>query len=427
MPENIVLFPKFSEDENSPTQGAYVRFSRFIVDDREGVVIGAAFDGIVAAWMDQNLETAADIFFENAPLIYLEVLSRTWNGRDWPPFEEMPEESRWHYFRTRRSGDGVVLRYHSGVRAPVRLSLEEIGEIPRVVLDRLTDIASLDSIPDTELDEISAIITPKACKDRLEGVLVYDVGQGNCNALLSDNLPLIYFDFGGGCGSHRKTFPGTLRSFCLKSKPPVILSHWHEDHWSSAERDSRVIYHNWIVPRQTIGLRARKLAYLIGKHGRLLIWPNKTPYRNFGAIEIAQCTGTLFNDSGLALTIASNEVDDEYLLLPGDAHYAHIPNATKRKFRGIVASHHGGVIRVPGIPAPSSTHHRICYSYGKPNSHNHPNKNTVSAHKAAGWVNQSETANNGLPRGNAGIFWNNQTLPVKLSCKLHRPDIVISK
>src|SRR5579871_3626379 len=90
-------------------------------------------------------------------------------------------------------------------------------------------------------------IFPSASQGQLEHVLlptgahnhcgaVYDVGQGNCNAILGGNHfthhPILYFDMGGGVLNNAHTYPNALGSLCGFMHPPVVLSHWDWDHWS---------------------------------------------------------------------------------------------------------------------------------------------------------------------------------------------------
>lgn len=73
-------------------------------------------------------------------------------------------------------------------------------------------------------------------------VAVYDVGQGNCNAIVDQNsYPRIFFDYGWAPNFHAKSRPSLpLQLHCLDFcvTAPVVLSHWDMDHWSYAIKSS---------------------------------------------------------------------------------------------------------------------------------------------------------------------------------------------
>lgn len=64
-----------------------------------------------------------------------------------------------------------------------------------------------------------------------KGVAVYDVGQGNWQAILHGKTgqPFAYVDAGGGVLYNSKTFPKDFKR--PPAVPLVILSHWDWDHW----------------------------------------------------------------------------------------------------------------------------------------------------------------------------------------------------
>ena len=59
---------------------------------------------------------------------------------------------------------------------------------------------------------------------RADAAAVYDVGQGNANALLeSSGMPVLYYDLGGGVLGNRHTFPSpsaTCTSTGIPGTPP---------------------------------------------------------------------------------------------------------------------------------------------------------------------------------------------------------------
>jgi hypothetical protein len=70
----------------------------------------------------------------------------------------------------------------------------------------------------------------------VHAVAVYDVGQGSCSALLGRSFPRLYFDLGRGSNGDARTFPDGFTGLCTTIQPPVVLSHWHVDHWAMANR-----------------------------------------------------------------------------------------------------------------------------------------------------------------------------------------------
>jgi len=90
---------------------------------------------------------------------------------------------------------------------------------------------------------------------------IFNVGQGNlCAFANADNLPIAYFDMGGGFGANRFTYPNTLR-LCRTTHTPVILSHWDIDHFETALRSNHSHSFQWFVPNQPLGLTHFILAY----------------------------------------------------------------------------------------------------------------------------------------------------------------------
>jgi hypothetical protein len=183
-----------------------------------------------------------------------------------------------------------------------------------------------------------------------------------------------YFDFGGGVAGNTKTFPKRLKTFCFCLDPPIILSHWDHDHWSSEGRDTRVHSSTWIVPRQTMkqSKRAPHHAALItsiqSNGGAVLIWPNQLSTKLVEQIRINRCTGVSKNSSGLAIeAFPPPGISGKPVLLPADAGYADLPTyPAQGAHDAIVCPHHGGSSNSPTVPSPPARkYQRLIYSYGK--------------------------------------------------------------
>ena len=256
-------------------------------------------------------------------------------------------------------------------------------------LDAVFDIAHLDDARENDL------------RRALEGpihdsVAVYDVGQGNCNAVLNGcGIPSLYFDFGGGVLGHRNTYPKGLSDFCFTEFPSIVLSHWDWDHWSSAmrTRGARVSATHctvpWIVPRQRLGPVHRGF---LAQLRNFLIWPMTLRSLQVGNVVVCRCHGpkTNRNHSGLALRFRPEWSLGDGVLLTGDCDYPHLPISlvNGRQYDVIVIPHHGGNLRprsVPPSPPTGASYVRWCVSCGGSNQYGHPSQSAISAHTSAGW------------------------------------------
>ncbi|MBO9506901.1 MULTISPECIES: hypothetical protein [unclassified Thalassospira] len=311
------------------------------------------------------------------------------------PTDEIEERGNWYLLEF--ANDGIPVDQYFGLFSPpVSRVIASPQRVSAEFEKSLGDCFDLDDIKDATVSDIKKTLNPSC--NSVEGVAVYDVGQGNCNALLRNvysPAPTLYFDFGGGALANQSTFPTKLRHFCKSLKQPVILSHWDWDHWSSAQRDSGILQHTWIVPRQTLGAVHRTLAANIDSKGKLLIYPNNIGSIRVGSVELIKCQGRGRNHSGLAL-IATHQILDRRILLPGDARYNVIPNCLSRAitaFTALVAPHHGADMRFRRVPGPDYCgFNRIVYSYGPQNTFYHPRQITIDRHKDEDWDHKLETA-----------------------------------
>ena len=279
----------------------------------------------------------------------------------------------------------------------------------------LSAFFGIDDIEDSSEDEIlSAIGVP----DR-DAAVVYDVGQGNCNAVVgSDQAPQVYFDFGGGVIGHSNTYPSGLTDFCFAKNPSIVLSHWDWDHWSSAQRtksaagNANAIAAPWIVPRQRLGPVHRGF---FAKLGTVKIWPNTLAQVHVGGVTIQKCTGPRSNrnHSGLAMVFEPSWAQASGVLFTGDCDYRFIPATlgNQSTFDALVVPHHGGR-HLPNthIPQPAlgAQYLRLCISCGRPNQYGHPDAGTINQHVASGWATTSHlhtSTRTQTPPGPAGHIW----------------------
>lgn len=245
---------------------------------------------------------------------------------------------------------------------------------------KLKSIFSLDHIEESSEETIIKVF------ENLKGefLATYNVGQGSCSAACDkDGMPLVYFDIGGGSIANANSYPKDL-SLCSCSIPPIVLSHWHVDHWISALKTKKFMNSVWLVPNQNLSADALKIALQLKLKGKLLVYPSHVNKINVDGGTIFKCTGTSQNDSGLAFL---SNTGDYLTLLPGDAKYIFLP--ISHSINNLVVSHHGGANQtVPPQKKPSPNCH--IYSYGINNTYNHPLPQTVSLHSNY-WRNRIDT------------------------------------
>jgi hypothetical protein len=297
----------------------------------------------------------------------------------------------------------AALHYLNLYGPPDEQSIRSVRPLPD--LDKeLARRTSMDQVADASEEAFEHALPPV----RVDAAAAYDVGQGNCNALLQDAVPRLYFDFGGGVIGNRRSFPAALGAFCLRGDPPIVLSHWDWDHWSSANRQPEAYKRTWIVPRQQKTLRPVHSTFLgrLLQHGRVLVWPDSLQVFSRDDYRLVKCVGSprSTNDSGLAL-FAEHDAGNEKLrmLFPADANYDFIPTGCDTPLVALVAAHHGADTGARQIPRPASDDATLVFSYGVDNSYSHPSPAGRAAH--SGWRHVLETAHRSPDLGHAHLYW----------------------
>ena len=184
------------------------------------------------------------------------------------------------------------------------------------------------------------------------------------------------------------TFPSTLKNFCFTNRPPILLTHWDFDHWSSAHRDASSLNSTWIAPRQPVGPTHVALMASIMNTGKLYLLSPTFPSGWRNHLYMERCTGKGRNHSGIALTLSEKPKGvGQLMLFPGDARYDYIPSfATTKHYLSVVAPHHGGDMKKRLAPAcPRVSASRLAYSFGCGNSFHHPRSMTRTDHHNQGW------------------------------------------
>lgn len=277
-------------------------------------------------------------------------------------------------------------------------------------------VAALDQ-PIGETATTALIQSLLAPLDQMDpSVAVLDVGQGAAAYIGQDagGLPQLYFDIGGGESNNQHTWPNDGVQWCFTLSPPIILSHWHRDHYAGAtygtsDEVRNALRQTWIAPDQRVGAKSKRLqAQILTEGGRLILWPSALPAVHTGRISIGRASGGAHNDSGLVLLL--NSADGRFSLLPGDAGYQYIDPSIRTRYESqglktLVVAHHGGLLdrKAPmNVPTPDGRPHSTAvYSAGHRNSHGHPSQ-LGSYHKALWKIVGTDNRTVGSPAKHLG-------------------------
>lgn len=384
----------------------------------------ARLDCVGAAWFDGRAE-ADDLSSEVSswPLAIIEV-SLPPEERGLKSAFRLRQEGQWWRVRFEAAGELRSLRFSNLFGEGEEGAVSTVDEVDYEKLAQLRKHFSIRRVPLLSEGELNRFLRGRTQPDFV-GVL--DVGQGNFNGLWeSHGAALLYFDAGGGVTQHAKTFPSRFVP-CTVPSPPVFLSHWDWDHWSSGARFPYLQKGIWIVPDQApLGAIHAAFAIKLMLRGTVRRWPSAWRRRTRGRIEIERCTGTSRNGSGLALRVRGKSTSGsaEDVLLTGDADYSEVPSVNRSSgsvAHAVVVPHHGGKAHGhPGVtvhPAGKQTGRHV-YSYGRPNHYGHPHKSTEQDHLAAGWSTSGrrDTAARGKRPQHIAITWSSATATPQCGC-----------
>lgn len=326
--------------------------------------------------------------YDSAPLSVLEL-----TNYPLPPF---PEELKagdiaWFEFGYSKSneneGDAIIYFNMFSPGSSVKIEYYEPRSIGWAGNSPCGDDGWLTKSLDFKMETKKEIKTVLSCVKSDNGVVLYDVGQGACQAVIDDDgFPSLYIDFGGGVLGNEKTFPTEYNGFCFSQNPAIILSHWDWDHWSSAYRFGNALSAQWIAPSIPQKPVQQAFAAHLYSLGNLAIIADDFPgCLRSGVIRIERCTGKTVNDSGLAVTVFQRKGKSRNCLIPGDSTYKFIPSVLKgEKFSSLCMTHHGGRLHSKVLPKPKQSGKLVC-SVGAGNSYRHPFLNTIEAHTSYGW------------------------------------------
>ena len=271
----------------------------------------------------------------------------------------------------------------------------------------------------------------------ITGVKVLDFGQGDCNAVVTDQgKPVVLFDMGGGKHTGSRTHPWhtawnahgcRAKVLDVSLKPTVVLSHWDGDHYStgwyitnSANLTTKVVPVTapvkdlqWLVPRQC--KHPSKLEF-VAQLTNVRCWPGGSHRFNLNAttdLVVEACSGSTSSEydpnlDGLAVRIdrvkagGDPVVDSDVIariVLPGDAPYQFIPSCKSgppTKVVGMLAFHHGSETHldadaIAAMPV-AMANATIGYTFGlKPDGsrcYGHPSKAAIAEYEKGtkGWT-----------------------------------------
>lgn len=363
----------------------------------------------------------------------LEVLTlRCLRKSLWGRFGSEISEGRYWYMVT---VDGT--RTDNAVPADVVLFGEDAEEFPSVGISAIQQIplaeeellcarGLLHGQPKTDARLIAALLDHSLKEAGTIAVGVYDVGQGNCNAIVDQfSHPRLFFDLGWAPSFHAKTRPSVRPNLfvCDAEFPaPVVLSHWDWDHWGFAikrsvyDRSSLCTRHEFfssamhrlwlarapqairhqLTPLHIQFYEALQKESLFSGIPAIQLWPEglrRLPFSNgwIEACKPAKGRPDDRNNTGLAMWVHPGSISSGVILLPGDADFVSVPSARQNKrirsgIAGMVAPHHGGRVTEAAIPRPSlEASAKLVFSVGRENSYGHPKESAATAYRAAGW------------------------------------------
>lgn len=307
-----------------------------------------------------------------------------------------------------------------------RVGLSVLEILPKGRMAWLDAVSMLEHEPRTQAGFISGVldIPLRQVNRSMLAVAVYDVGQGNCNAIVdAHEHPQVYFDLGWSPNFHAKSRPEHQPNFftCERhANAPVVLSHWDMDHWcyaiknSSFNPGSLTTRHDWkeealrrfwiaraplkdehkLGPLTMAFYRALANTQLLPGLSAVLLWPDSVKRIPFSSGWLEACrpakgTPDDRNNNGIAMFVRPN-TKAPAILLPGDADFPSIPSISgsrKTPLAGLVAPHHGARISAKDVPNPKKNSlARLVISVGYQNSYGHPKQESIDAYAKSGWL-----------------------------------------
>lgn len=421
-------FPSPDPDVSFPTRRLYGRISR--VDELSETAhrrLSIEFDGIDADDTDKKGVQILKVFSEVETLPFALLRMVTTSRK----FEEIagapPVVGDW--FLLDISGEGIegIPTWHSQLvaagyldfskgltvsgtrlqfpgREPTEPPPRSLGagavarHVPQVIAE-ICDLTNLASDEEALVNLVADLPAPTA-------VVVHDVGQANFVSLQNEHGNVIaYFDVGFPVSWNNRTRP---KDFVVPigQNAIVILSHWDWDHFHAAFSLQHLQDGPWIVPNQTVGPGAARLAQILLSKGNLLVWSGN-PSLDGSPLELFRTSTSPVisnNNSGIIAYVRLSSGNQ--VLLTGDADYDCLPisiETDRASIDHLVVTHHGARLHPDAtwIPQPVDASGTAIVSYGTKNVYRHPHSETRESHLHGNW-SWKPTAGvyGGDPRGN---------------------------
>lgn len=333
---------------------------------------------------------------------------------------------------------------------PMKVGIRDVRIAPEPMARDLTEWAMLMGRAQSVSSFITGLLDIALRGARDVAVAAYDVGQGNCNAIVDQHEhPRVLFDFGWPPNFHAGTRPARRPEMLAcdrHARAPVVLSHWDMDHWAFAVRRSQYDARNmssrsswdggalerfWVAraPRMKehqlgpmhMGLYEELTAKeLFPGMSALQLWPDSVHRIRFACGWIEACEPADEgpgdrNNTGLAMFVEDSRGD--LVLLPGDADFRSIGSLAKMRKRksrlvGLLAPHHGGRISADALPrAKKGSAAMLVYSVGEGNQYGHPKEEAMAAYRKKGWLDHWTSHRVDCPHGHAAHVLGNRLVP----------------
>lgn len=228
-----------------------------------------------------------------------------------------------------------------------------------------------------------------------------DVGQASFISIHNGINSLFFYDVGRPLWFNWRSLPPNPPLYLPPTRDAiVVLSHWDYDHFVGFRNDPALLALRWIAPVDgPTGANAKRLTGILGSRLTKLPYGKKM---KVGPLSLSWATcGDLtdFNNRGI---VARVKINSQYILLTGDASYAHVASAVKASLSGLSVPHHAAESSHAAVPTPVGSSKRAVMSTGKPNVYGHPSQLVINAHSA--WNVEATGRINQNARGNRLIF-----------------------
>jgi hypothetical protein len=299
-----------------------------------------------------------------------------------------------------------------------RRLLHIISAAPTTLNKHENSIFMLENEPRSAEEFIEHVLDSSLRHSQSLAVAAYDVGQGNCNAIVDQHEhPRVFFDLGWAPNFHARTRPPRQPAFFSCDDhvfAPVVLSHWDMDHWCYAIARTRfnpanlTTRHTWnqealnrfwiarapLPGTKPLGPLAQSFYSALASTPAMLLWPDDCDRIPFSDGWLEACVPASpdthdRNNTGIAMFVQPGG-EGPAILLTGDADFPSISSLSSSncpELAGMVAPHHGSYITTTAVPKPmAGSPATLALSVGQNNHYGHPKLDALNAYKLAGWA-----------------------------------------